>query len=155
MAARVRAPTTRQTECETWSLTAEPGAKSVPGCRSCQQKNPSAWRSWGCLCSSWCGLAAGRASGRRSPRRTQWTRRPGSESLDWTWNKEDRISDVARPAAFIHIVLYYSASIHHYLISCIGERRSLFFPQILSETTNSMMNSPFFMPMATMSPSGL
>lgn len=71
-------------ECEVW-------AKSAPGCRSCQQKSPSAWRSWGCLCSSWCGLAAGQASGRRSPRRTQWSRRPGSGSLDWTWNKEGKI----------------------------------------------------------------
>ena len=58
--------------------------RSVPGWSCCLRRSPSAWRSWGCPCSSWCGSAGGRASGRRSPRSSRWSRRPSNESLDWT-----------------------------------------------------------------------
>lgn len=42
-----------------------------------------------------------------------------------------------------------------YLISWIADFRSRFFPQTFKLFTSKMTNSPFFMPMATISPSGL
>ena len=41
------------------------------------------------------------------------------------------------------------------LMSWIAHRLSLFFPHIFRELTSKMINSPFLIPMATMSPSGL
>ena len=41
------------------------------------------------------------------------------------------------------------------LMSWIAHRLSLFFPHIFRELTSNIINSPFFIPIATMSPSGL
>lgn len=81
--------------------------RSVPARKRCQQRSPSASRSWGCPCSSWCGSAADPASGRRSRPRSQWSLWPSSESSDWTWKKGTQEAGVLSDQLFTLLFIFH------------------------------------------------